>query len=58
LTNNAIHYWRIEKIKKIYGILILVVLIAVATLCITVMVNNDGVGPAPNSGDGVPDGSG
>ncbi len=43
--------------KKIYGAIIIVALLAMTIFCGVAAAANS-VGPAPNSGDGVPDGSG
>ena len=44
--------------KKIYSVLILAAILTMVTFCVTAVADNNGVGPAPNSGDGIPDGSG
>ena len=46
------------NMKKIYSVLILAAILTMVTFCVTAGADNNGVGPAPNSGDGIPDGSG
>jgi len=44
--------------KKIYSVVIFAALLTMVMFIGTVTAENDGFGPAPNSGDGDPDGSG
>ncbi|WP_455370105.1 hypothetical protein [[Eubacterium] cellulosolvens] len=44
--------------KKIYSIIIIAAILTMVTFCGNVAAQNNGVGPAPNSGDCIPDGSG
>ena len=44
--------------KKIYSVLLLAAILMMLTFCVTAVADNNSVGPAPNSGDGIPDGSG
>ena len=47
-----------ENIKKQYSVMIIAAIMIMAVFCANVAADNDGFGPAPNSGDGDPDGSG
>jgi len=47
-----------ENIKKKYSVIIIAAIMIMAVFCGNAAADNDGFGPAPNSGDGDPDGSG
>lgn len=46
------------NMKKIYSVLILTAILTMVTFCVYATADINCVGPAPNSGDGIPDGSG
>ena len=46
------------NIKKTYIVIIIAAILTMVMLCGKAAVDNNSVGPAPNSGDGIPDGSG
>lgn len=49
---------KMMNMKKIYSVLLLVAILTMVTFCAYAAADNNSVGLAPNSGDGIPDGSG